>query len=111
MNASEWLPLFFLFAMALSMALYVVLDGYDLGVGILLGNVDTVDDRDRMIASIPDRSGMQTKPGWCWAYGHSADRLPDGARRDPRCAVPAGGRDADRPDLAGGFRFPREGAR
>lgn len=52
MNAAQWLPLFFLFAMALSMALYVVLDGYDLGVGILLGNVKSVDERDRMIASI-----------------------------------------------------------
>jgi cytochrome d ubiquinol oxidase subunit II len=52
MNASEWLPLFFLGAMALSMGLYVVLDGYDLGVGILLRNVQSVDERDRMIASI-----------------------------------------------------------
>jgi cytochrome d ubiquinol oxidase subunit II len=52
MNASEWLPLFFLGAMALAMGLYVVLDGYDLGVGILLRNVDQAADRDRMIASI-----------------------------------------------------------
>ena len=52
MNASEWLPLFFLGAMALAMGLYVVLDGYDLGVGILLRNVDDAAERDRMIASI-----------------------------------------------------------
>ena len=51
MSAGEWLPLFFLGAMALSMALYVVLDGYDLGVGILLRDA-APDERDRMIASI-----------------------------------------------------------
>jgi cytochrome d ubiquinol oxidase subunit II len=51
MNASEWLPLFFLGAMALAMGLYVVLDGYDLGVGILLRHAEP-DERDRMIASI-----------------------------------------------------------
>jgi cytochrome bd ubiquinol oxidase subunit II len=51
MNPSEWLPLFFLFAMALSMLLYVVLDGYDLGVGILVRHV-APEERDRMIATI-----------------------------------------------------------
>ena len=51
MSMQEWLPLFFLFAMALAMLLYVVLDGYDLGVGILLRDADA-GERDRMIASI-----------------------------------------------------------
>jgi cytochrome bd ubiquinol oxidase subunit II len=51
MSTQEWLPLFFLFAMALAMLLYVVLDGYDLGVGILLRGADST-ERDRMIASI-----------------------------------------------------------
>jgi cytochrome bd ubiquinol oxidase subunit II len=51
MSMQEWLPLFFLFAMALAMLLYVVLDGYDLGVGILLRGADSA-ERDRMIASI-----------------------------------------------------------
>ncbi|MBN8481242.1 MAG: cytochrome d ubiquinol oxidase subunit II [Actinobacteria bacterium] len=51
MNAQEWLPLFFLFAMALSMLLYVVLDGYDLGVGILFRGA-SADERERMIATI-----------------------------------------------------------
>jgi len=32
---SGWLPLFFLVAMGIAMVAYVVLDGYDLGVGIL----------------------------------------------------------------------------
>jgi cytochrome bd ubiquinol oxidase subunit II len=51
MNAGEWLPLFFLFAMALAMGLYVVLDGFDLGVGMLISGAAPA-DRDRMIASI-----------------------------------------------------------
>lgn len=45
------LPLIFTALMALAMLAYVVLDGYDLGVGILLRQVDTP-DKDRMIASI-----------------------------------------------------------
>jgi cytochrome d ubiquinol oxidase subunit II len=48
---SDWLPLFFLGVMALAMLLYVVLDGYDLGVGILLRHADAA-EKDRMIASI-----------------------------------------------------------
>ena len=48
---SDWLPLFFLGVMALAMLLYVVLDGYDLGVGILLRHADDA-EKDRMVASI-----------------------------------------------------------
>ena len=51
MSTAEWLPLFFLFAMALAVLLYVVLDGYDLGVGILLQGAEPA-ERDRMIATI-----------------------------------------------------------
>ena len=50
-DPSFWLPLAFLGFMGVAMLLYVVLDGYDLGVGILLRRVDTA-DKDRMIASI-----------------------------------------------------------
>ncbi len=46
-----WLPLIFLFLMALSMLIYVVLDGYDLGVGALITRA-TPDEKDTMIASI-----------------------------------------------------------
>ena len=35
-----WLPLVFLVVMGLAMLAYVVLDGYDLGVGILLRRAD-----------------------------------------------------------------------
>jgi cytochrome d ubiquinol oxidase subunit II len=51
MPPDHWLPLYFLAAMALAIGLYVVLDGYDLGVGILLRGA-SADERDRMIASI-----------------------------------------------------------
>jgi len=46
-----WLPLAFMLVMGLSILAYVILDGYDLGVGILLPLADD-DDKDRMIASI-----------------------------------------------------------
>jgi cytochrome d ubiquinol oxidase subunit II len=48
---STWLPVAFAGLMGLSVLLYVVLDGYDLGVGILSGTVQG-EHRDRMIASI-----------------------------------------------------------
>lgn len=48
-----WLPLIFMGLMGLAMLLYVILDGYDLGVGILLPWVaETEQERDLMIASI-----------------------------------------------------------
>ncbi len=51
MDWDALLPLVFTGLMAIAMLVYVVLDGYDLGVGILLrGNPDA--DKDRMIASI-----------------------------------------------------------
>ena len=47
----EILPLVFLVLMGLSMLVYVVLDGYDLGVGILFGFA-TPAEQDKMMASI-----------------------------------------------------------
>lgn len=46
-----WMPLVFLALMGLSMLIYVILDGYDLGVGVLLRRADDT-DKDTMIASI-----------------------------------------------------------
>jgi cytochrome d ubiquinol oxidase subunit II len=46
-----WLPVAFLALMGLAMLIYVILDGYDLGVGILLRGAGD-DDKDMMIASI-----------------------------------------------------------
>jgi cytochrome d ubiquinol oxidase subunit II len=47
-----WLPLVFALVMALAMLAYVILDGYDLGVGALLLKSDSMRERDAMIASI-----------------------------------------------------------
>jgi cytochrome bd ubiquinol oxidase subunit II len=46
-----WLPAAFLAVMGLAMLAYVVLDGYDLGVGILMRRVEDA-QKDRMVASI-----------------------------------------------------------
>ncbi len=51
MTFAEFLPLFFMVVMGLSLLAYVILDGYDLGVGLLLPlGSDT--QKDTMIASI-----------------------------------------------------------
>ncbi len=46
-----WLPPIFLGLMGLAMLVYVCLDGYDLGVGMLMSRADAA-QRDRMVASI-----------------------------------------------------------
>lgn len=46
-----WLPVVFAGLMGFAILVYVVLDGYDLGVGLLLGR-GTDEEKDRMIASI-----------------------------------------------------------
>lgn len=46
-----WLPNAFAALLGLSILLYVILDGFDLGVG-LLSPLATGEERDRMIASI-----------------------------------------------------------
>ncbi|QHE87582.1 cytochrome d ubiquinol oxidase subunit II [Hydrogenophaga sp. BPS33] len=51
MSWSEFLPLFFMAVMGLTLLAYVVLDGYDLGVGLLLP-LGTDEQKDTMIASI-----------------------------------------------------------
>lgn len=50
-GAAFWLPLIFVCLMGLAMLLYVILDGYDLGVGIWLQRAEPA-QRDRMIAAI-----------------------------------------------------------
>lgn len=51
MSWAEWLPLIFLAVMGFALLVYVVLDGYDLGVGLLLP-FGTDSEKDTMIASI-----------------------------------------------------------
>lgn len=50
-HADSWLPMVFMGLMGLSLLIYAILDGYDLGVGILMPINDKA-DRDTMIASI-----------------------------------------------------------
>ena len=47
----SWLPFTFAFLMGLSMLIYAILDGYDLGVGMLIDSANW-HEKDRMIASI-----------------------------------------------------------
>jgi cytochrome d ubiquinol oxidase subunit II len=51
-SPAEWLPLVFALIMAISMLAYVILDGYDLGVGILLRKAADIEQKDMMVASI-----------------------------------------------------------
>jgi cytochrome bd ubiquinol oxidase subunit II len=51
LSFSDWLPVIFMAVMGLSMLAYVILDGYDLGVGILMRRANRV-DQDMMISSI-----------------------------------------------------------
>lgn len=50
-NAAQWMPIVFLGLMGLAMLVYVVLDGYDLGVG-MLAPLATADQQDLMIGSL-----------------------------------------------------------
>jgi cytochrome bd ubiquinol oxidase subunit II len=50
-RAAGWMPIAFMVVMGLAMLAYVVLDGYDLGVGVLMQRAGE-DDKDTMIASI-----------------------------------------------------------
>ena len=50
-QAAGWMPIVFLAVMGLAMLAYVILDGYDLGVGVLMHRASE-DDKDTMIASI-----------------------------------------------------------
>ncbi len=50
-QAAGWMPIVFLVVMGLAMLAYVILDGYDLGVGVLMHRASE-GDKDTMIASI-----------------------------------------------------------
>jgi cytochrome d ubiquinol oxidase subunit II len=50
-NAAVWMPLVFMGLMGLALLVYVVLDGYDLGVGLLMLGA-SAEHKDQMVASI-----------------------------------------------------------
>jgi len=51
MTWAEWLPLIFVGLLGFTMFVYVVLDGFDLGVGMLMHRADAT-ERNQMVASI-----------------------------------------------------------
>ncbi|QBC44774.1 cytochrome d ubiquinol oxidase subunit II [Iodobacter fluviatilis] len=51
MNLTYWLPVIFAGLLTLSMLIYVVLDGYDLGIGLLLPRVERA-EKTQMLATI-----------------------------------------------------------
>lgn len=51
MDIAYWLPLFFAAAMGLALLIYVLLDGYDLGIGMLLPFANEA-EKDIMVAAI-----------------------------------------------------------
>jgi cytochrome bd ubiquinol oxidase subunit II len=61
MNSAQWLPLVWAVIVGLAVALYVVLDGFDLGIGILYPFFRSESERDRMMDSIaPYWDGNET---------------------------------------------------
>lgn len=60
------LPLIWFVIIVFSTMMYVVMDGFDLGIGILFPWVKDSGDRDVMMNTVA-RCGTATKPGWCWA--------------------------------------------
>jgi hypothetical protein len=50
----------------LAVAMYVIVDGFDLGIGILFPFAESEHDRDQMMNSVA-RSGMATRRGSCSA--------------------------------------------
>ena len=56
-----WLPLIFVSLMGLSLLLYIILDGYDLGIGILLP-LASDDEKDRILHTFQ----TSERVGLCW---------------------------------------------
>src|SRR5215467_15085471 len=55
------LPLIWAAIVGLAVAMYVILDGFDLGIGLLLGLTDQADERDQMVnAIVPFWDGNET---------------------------------------------------
>ena len=51
----------------IAVAMYVILDGFDLGIGILFPFAEDETRARPDDATRSRRSGTATKPGWCWA--------------------------------------------
>jgi len=102
------LALIFMVLMGVSVLAYVVLDGYDLGVGMLMPAASAA-EQSVMVSSIgPFWDANETWLVLAWASCWSPSA---GARRGAGRALPAGGGDAGGPDVPRrGLRVPHEGA-
>ena len=69
-----WLPIIYMGIMGLALLIYVILDGYDLGVGPLVPLADEA-EKDMMIASIDNVLGRQRNMDRT-GYWRATDRLP-----------------------------------
>jgi cytochrome bd ubiquinol oxidase subunit II len=52
LTQASWLPLAFAGLIGLAILIYAILDGYDLGVGVLMNFTSSDNEKDKMIASI-----------------------------------------------------------
>lgn len=103
------LPLIFMVLMGVSVLAYVVLDGYDLGVGMLMPAA-TPAEQSVMVSSIGPFWGRERNVARA-RHRHPARRLPEGPRRGAGRALPAGRRDAGGSHAARRrLRVPHEGA-
>jgi cytochrome bd ubiquinol oxidase subunit II len=62
----SYLPVIWAAIIGLAVAIYVIFDGFDLGIGILFPFAETERERDQMMNSVA-RSGMATRRGLCSA--------------------------------------------
>jgi cytochrome bd ubiquinol oxidase subunit II len=61
MNAATWLPLIWAALIGIAVAFYVILDGFDLGIGILFPFAKDDAERDRMLSAVaPFWDGNET---------------------------------------------------
>ena len=93
-----WLAHFWAGVIAFAILVYVTLDGYDLGVGILFGTTAKEQHRITMMNAIAPYLGRQRNvagPGG----GEPVCRVSHGLRDLPAGVLPAGRADAARADL------------
>ena len=70
-----YLPVIWAGVIGTAVALYVILDGFDLGTGILFPLAKTERERDQMMNS-SRRSGTATRPGLSLAAADYGSRSP-----------------------------------
>ena len=69
MNALNFVPVWTLILGA-GIFFYVLLDGFDLGVGMLYSFMPDTRSRNLAMNTRLRPYGTATRPGWCWAASH-----------------------------------------